>query len=110
MSAATYIGCTVVDQKDTPYSGYTAAQMAMVMVERYGQIDGSHHKTWVLDQVARILKGSPITFSKREWTDHEPEYDIEVGASPEYNEWVVAMRDPDEDGEDQYDYDEGIAP
>ena len=38
------------------YSQYTAADWAMVYIERYGQTDGSHHKAWVLDQIARMMK------------------------------------------------------
>lgn len=58
---------------------------AMDIIKSYGQIDGAHHKTWCLDQIARI-------FLK----DH-------------YDEWVVAMKNG-EDGSETYYYDEGIAP
>jgi hypothetical protein len=58
---------------------------ALTLIERYGQIDGAHHKTWVLDQVARALLG------------------------PRYPEWVVEMK-AGSDGADSYGYDEGIAP
>lgn len=54
---------------------------AAELIERFGQIDGAHHKTWVIDQVQRILLG-----------EH-------------YDEWRDAY---EADGE--YSYDEGIAP
>lgn len=60
-------------------------EKAMSFIEQYGQIDGDHHKTWVLDQVARALKGD------------------------KYEAWVVEMMDG-EDGPDTYGYEEGIAP
>lgn len=59
--------------------------LAMAIIERYGQYDGDHHKLWVLDQVARILKGD------------------------EYNEWVIKMK-AGADGPNTYRYQIGIAP
>lgn len=57
---------------------------AMEIIERYGQIDGDH-KAWVIDQVARALKGD------------------------DYAKWAAEMKDG-QDGPDSYGYDEGIAP
>lgn len=31
--------------------------IALDVIERFGGIDGEHHKTWVLDQVVRALTG-----------------------------------------------------
>lgn len=58
---------------------------AIAMIERYGGIDGAHHKAWVIDQVARIL------------------------TAPDYPAWVKRMTDG-EDGQYTYEWDEGIAP
>lgn len=59
----------------------------MDIIERYGQIDGSHHKQWCLDQIARIIKGD------------------------DYDAWVKEMLgEKDSDGCYEYDYDEGIPP
>ena len=49
---------------------------------RYGQIDGAHHKMWVIDQMVRALCGS----------------------EEEYKKWVSKYTD------DDYDWDCGIAP
>jgi len=56
---------------------------AMMIITQYGSIDGSHHKQWCLDQIARcLLSGNG------------------------YAEWLKEMNKDDE-----YDYwDEGIAP
>ena len=60
------------------------------LVWRYGQIDGSHHKAWVIDQVMRIIKGD------------------------EYEEWVHSYEYQDVDNnptvEKEYEWDPGIAP
>lgn len=54
-----YPGEQVVSQDLTPYAEHTPSDWAMEFVTRYGQIEGSHRRAWVLDQVARILKGTP---------------------------------------------------
>lgn len=52
---------------------------------QYGNIDGSHHKMWVIDQVVRILAGD--------------QYDN-----------LIAFICDGEDGPDTYEWDIGIAP
>lgn len=54
---------------------------AMRVLLNYGQIDGAHHKAWVIDQALRHLAGAA------------------------YEELIEAYKN---DGE--YDWDEGIAP
>jgi hypothetical protein len=57
---------------------------ALELIYRYGDIDGDHHKQWVLDQVVRIL-------------------------SDDYDTWV-AHHNEGEDGPNSYEWDEGIPP
>ena len=59
---------------------------ALSLAWQYGQIDGSHHKTWVIDQMVRALCGS----------------------QKEYDKWVEVYETPD--GQDYYEWDTGIAP
>jgi hypothetical protein len=58
---------------------------ALGMIYRYGGIDGSHHKQWVIDQIVRILTGDG------------------------YAEWV-ACYNRSEGSAFEYQWDEGIAP
>ena len=51
----------------------------------YAQIDGAHHKAWVIDQMVRSLTGD------------------------EYKTWI-ANHNAGEDGAETYSWDEGIAP
>lgn len=60
---------------------------ALRIAWRYGQIDGSHHKMWVIDQMVRNL----------------------LGNEEEYRDWVEAYTTPLDDG-DYYEWDIGIAP
>jgi hypothetical protein len=59
---------------------------ALGIIQRYGGIDGEHHKTWVIDQVARALVGEE-----------------------EYPRWVIMMK-AGKDGPDTYDWDKGVPP
>ena len=55
------------------------------LIFEYGQIDGEHHKTWVIDQIVRIL------------------------TKDKYNEWIKNYVYDEETG-DTYSWDKGIAP
>ncbi len=60
-------------------------QLALDLLAEDGQLDGSHHQAWVIDQVARILAGD------------------------RYDAWIAEYR-RGEDGPETYSWDEGIAP
>jgi hypothetical protein len=62
-----------------------AIEKALELIFEYGQIDGAHHKAWVIDQVVRILCGK--------------EYEKEIA---DYKNG--------EDGADTYEWNIGIAP
>lgn len=108
-----YLGETPVDVASHPeFASWTAVQWAMLFIERYGQIDGAHHKTWVLDQASRILKGTPVVVTEARWSNGQTEYRYEVGEpSAAYLTWRDEMLGAtNADGEREYGYDEGIAP
>lgn len=58
---------------------------AALEAAQYGQIDGAHHKTWVIDQMVRALTGD------------------------KYEEWVKDFCDG-VDGPETYSWETGIAP
>lgn len=58
---------------------------ALDLAFEYAQIDGGHHKMWVIDQMVRKLTGI------------------------NYKEWVNNY-EYDEETEEEYDWDTGIAP
>jgi hypothetical protein len=87
------------------FADRTPAEWAMIFIERYGQIDGEHHKAWVLDQVVRILKGTKVIVKEAYWKDGQKETRFRTAApSVRYLNWVTEMKDGGE-----YDYNEGIA-
>lgn len=60
-------------------------EKVLELIFQYGQIDGAHHKLWVIDQIVRILTGD------------------------KYKEWVEKYTYDEETGE-YYTWDKGIAP
>ena len=60
-------------------------QKVLDLIFEYGQIDGGHHKMWVIDQIVRIL------------------------TKDKYNEWIKNYVYDEETG-DTYSWDKGIAP
>jgi len=60
---------------------------ALTIAWDYSQIDGSHHKAWVIDQMVRKI----------------------IGNEEKYNKFIKDFCDG-EDGEYTYEWDVGIAP
>lgn len=107
--ARKYLGEASVRIENTPFKDCSRSDWALNYINRYGGIDGEHHKTWVLDQVARILSGAPISVRIARWSDGTSEFRFTVGSSEAYEEFVKEHRDG-EDGPETYDWDVGIAP
>ena len=109
-----YLGETPIDiSTHKEYKDYTPADWALHFIFVYGQIDGDHHKAWVLDQVARILKGTPIVARQARWKCGTVEDRISTGEPSQYYlDWVKEYQGDwdDEYEEFEYSYNEGIAP
>lgn len=110
-----YLGEHIVPNlMDTPYANFSKTDWAMKYIECYSSTDGEHHKQWVLDQVARILKGTKVIVSLAQWKDGTKEYRFNTSenTSQEYKDWAKEMLGEynELDEEYEYSYDEGIAP
>ena len=66
---------------------------ALEIAWRYGQIDGSNHKMWVIDQIVKIL-----CKDEKEYSDWVERYETSMGID-EYYKW-----------KEHYKWDTGIAP
>lgn len=115
MSNKQYLGEFDVNIQESPFAKYNQSDWAMYFIERYGQIDGEHHKTWVLDQVARIFNDTKVIVKLAKWDDGQEEYRVWLDEPGEkYEQWVKEMKGPWVKTENyegyEYDYDEGIAP
>ena len=98
-----YLGEFSVKIEESPFANYKPQDWVMYFIENYSQIDGSHHKQWVIDQVAQILKGTPVIIKQARWEDTQ-EYSVSLGApSKEYRLWVKNYKKKD------YSYEKGIA-
>lgn len=107
---ATFLGEEPVDLSTSEYASYTPSDWALYWIGRYGQIDGSHHKARVLDTVARLLNGVPVTLTLARWDTGQSELRVHVGEPNEaYLEWVRDQLGEydEESGEYEYDYDDG---
>ena len=89
-----YLGEESVDVATTRYANYTATDWALFYIDQYGQIDGTHHKLWVIDQVARILHGTPIKVTKASWSTGEYEYreNLDDEPSEAYKKWRKRLK------------------
>lgn len=107
-----YLGEEPVDLTTDPtFSDHTTNDWVLYWLFSYGQIDGEHHKKWVLDQIARIVLGTPVVGKIARWDNGFSEYRISLGEpSQAYRDWVEEYLERDENGKAQYDYDAGIAP
>lgn len=84
-------------------------EKALQLIDCYGDIDGGHHKQWVLDQVVRALTDCPVrVITGTDYNGINFCYDG-PGKSAEYEQWIKSHADG-EDGPNTYDWDEGIAP
>ena len=57
-------------------------QKAVDLAYQYGQIDGDHHKLWVIDQMVRVLLGDKYEAWVKEYAGEEGEYSWEIGIAP----------------------------
>lgn len=101
-----YLGDFPIDVPTSPFADFTSADWAMYFVERFGQGEAAEHKAWVLDQVARILKGTPVCVVEARWDNGETEFRVSTVDDPseDYKAWVDGMRQYDVHGEPQYEY------
>lgn len=116
--AGNYLGEEVVaDLKGTPFEKHGPKEWALEFIERWGGTDGDDHKQWVIDQVARILNGTPVVVKKASWDRGAGvklvEWRLDTGDPSEaYKKWVRDMKrgDAEEGEEDEYDWEEGTPP
>lgn len=104
-----YLGEFNTDER----SDWTKEQWSLKYIMSYGGIDGSHHKDWVLDQVARILHGTIVICTEARWEGGHVELRFTTGEPTQsYLDWVAECRgEYNEEYEGyEYEYSEGIAP
>jgi len=96
-----YLGEKVIDTHTTKYAMYSRLDWINFWFKQYQYIDGEHHKTWLIDQIARILKGTPIILKIAEWSGGKKEERFSLGEPPQkYWDWI----------KNDSEYDFGIAP
>lgn len=105
-----FLGTFPVDIENSPFRGYGKKDWALYFIQRWGGFEKEHQKAWVLDQVARILNGTPIIVEEKRWADGTNQFQVTLGEpTSRYHRWVAETCEGSE-GPNTYDYDEGIAP
>lgn len=105
-SVGELIETVVTDLEMTEFENYDEKEWAVEWMSRYGQIDGGHHRLWVIDQVMRILSGTPVIVKLAKWENGKTEYRLSLGEpSVMYKAFV---QDYEAGGE--YEWKTGVAP
>lgn len=87
-----------------PFELQCRIEEAIDIITEYGDVDGSHHKQWVIDQVLRSLLGCEYETKINEdytWEELEP--------NESYKNWVKFFEER-EQGIKMYEWPTGIAP
>jgi methyltransferase-like protein len=100
-----YLGSFEVAIENTPFKVYTPIDWIEYFIMRYGGIDGSHHKDWVLDQCMQICNGTEVMIEEARWGNGQTEYRVSLKEpSEKYKERIQAVCG------DDYEWNCGIAP
>ncbi len=86
-----------------------AISKALQIAFESAQVDGGHHKAWVLDQMVRALTGCPLI--EKSATDYRGQaYTYKGFGESELYQKFIAKHNAGEDGPETYEWDPGIAP
>lgn len=84
-----FLGETTIITSECEFKDYTQQDWALLWIQKYGSIEGSHHKDWVLDQVVQILNGTKVIITLAKWENGYEEYRFVLGEPTiEYFNWV----------------------
>lgn len=109
---AKYLGEVEVPIQATPFAKWSPGDWAVHFALRHGQHDGDEHKAWAIDQMVRVLLGTPVIVKKARWSDGTEEWRTDLGKpSKLYRNTIQDFEYPDgPDAEQVYEYHRGIAP
>jgi len=72
-----YLGQSLItDLSGTPFESFGPIEWSKYYIDRFGHIDGEHHKYWVLKQVYLILTGTTPIVLLAKWADGYTEYRV----------------------------------
>lgn len=86
-----------------------AIAKALQIAFQDSQIDGAHHKTWVIDQMVRALTGCPL-ITKGALDYRRQPYTYKGFGESELYKAFIKKHNAGEEGPDTYDWDLGIPP
>jgi hypothetical protein len=99
-----YLGEKIVDISTTEFANYKPVNWALTWIENFN-VDGAHHKDWLIDQIARILCNTEVIVKLAKWGDGTEEYRFTLGEPTfAYNFYIESMK------KDGIEHSIGIAP
>lgn len=101
-----YLGEIEVKIEKSEFSKYTKVDWVLLWTTMHGQVDGSHHKAWLIDQIQRILFDTNVIIKKAEWDNGEYEFRYSLGSPSEA--YLKFIKLYENNGE--YEWSCGIAP
>jgi hypothetical protein len=92
-----YLGEKILNIEETEYKNYTKNDWIILFLEKYGTIEGIHHKNWLIDTIAQIAKGTEIVIKLAKWDNDCEEYRFFLDKpSKEYIDWVETFNEEEE--------------
>lgn len=94
------------DLSDTPFCCFYELDWIIYFIDKYGGIDGDHHKAWLLDQCMRITHGTAVVVKEAIWEDESYRHrewrcSVSKDVSEEYTKYRQSL---------DYYYNVGVAP
>ncbi len=84
-----FLGETVVPVEQSPFAGFNTNDWILYFLERWGSVDGAHHKADLLDQIAQIAHGTAVEIRRAKWSSGKGEWRVSLpDPSSAYKAWV----------------------
>lgn len=100
---AKYLGEEILDISKTEYKDYTKNDWILLFLEKYGLVEGTWTKNWLIDTIARLANGTKIILKLAKWDDGQEEYRFKLDEpSEDYIKWVELFNEKDEDEDFEY--------
>ena len=95
---AKYLGEKILNIEETEFKDYTKNDWILLFLEKYGLVEGSWHKNWLLGTIAKLANDTKVIIKLAKWDNGQEEYRFELdNNSDKYNEWVELFNEEDED-------------
>jgi hypothetical protein len=93
-----YLGEEILNIEETEYKDYTKNDWILLFLEKYGLVEGTWSKNWLMDTIAQLANDTKIIIKLAKWDDGQEEYRFELdNPSNKYIKWLELFNEEDED-------------